>query len=184
VPFGSVQVPQYVRSVDSAGPQRTLLSRFLDTNGDGSGTKNANGNYSAAEEIFYIQPGAAQVFRIARMLVTIEDTNGMSATDYGNITSGLSTGVEIRVQDDSGTLVDLTDGLPVTNNAGWGSFCYDVDLKTWSTGNELLLVRWTFTKSGQYIRLRGANNERLEVVLNDQLTGLVGHYFLVQGYIE
>jgi len=184
VPFGSVQAPQYVRSTDSAGPQRTLLSRFLDTNGDDTGTKNANGDYSGAEEIFYIQPGAAQVFRLARMIVSIEDTSGMAARDYGNITNGLTNGVQVRNQNDSGTLVDLTDGLPVQDNSSWGQFCYDVDLKTWSTGNELLVVRWTFSKFGQFVRLNGANNERLEVVLNDNLSGLVRHYFLVQGYIE
>jgi len=184
MPEGTVRSPVRVRSVDSTGPQRTLLSRFLDTNGDGSGTKNANGDYSSTADIFYIQPGAEQVFRISRMLVSIEDTNGMSASDYGNITSGLTNGIQVRKQDDSGTISDLTDGLPVQSNAAWGSFCYDVELKAWSTGNELLVVRWTFTKSGQFIRLNGSNNERLEVVLNDNLTGLIGHYFLVQGYIE
>lgn len=63
-------------------------------------------------------------------------------------------------------------------------FCYDVELKSWGAGNEVLLVRYTFLKSGQFVRLVGDNNERLEVVLNDNLTGLIDHSFLIQGYIE
>ena len=54
----------------------------------------------------------------------------------------------------------------------------------WGAGNDQLIARWTFSKAGRPIRLVGDNNERLEVVLNDDFTGLVHQYFVVQGYIE
>ena len=47
---------------------------------------------------------------------------------------------------------------------------------------QIIVVRWTFAKSGAPIRLDGAKNARLEVLLNDDLTGLVDHHFVVQGY--
>ena len=171
-------------SNSSTGTQRTILSRYLDTNGDGSGTKNANGNYSGGQEIFYIQPPAGSVFRITRMLVAIEDTTGALWQDYGNITSGITNGVAVRVQDDSGTLVDLTDAEPVKSNVDGGSHCYDAELKTAGAGNDFVQARWTFANSGQMIRLVGDDNGRLEVTLDDNLTGLIGHYFKINGYIE
>lgn len=164
-----------------------MLSRYLDTVGNGSGTKNANGNYSGAglgETIFKIQPAAGSVYRIARVIISIRDASGFQAEEYGNLAAALSTGIEVRVQNDSGTLIDLTDGIPITTNAAWGELCYDVDLKTWGNGDEFLLVRWTFSRSGTTPQLVGDRNERLEFVLNDDLSGLVSHYFLAQGYVE
>lgn len=168
----------------SDGPTKTPLFRHLDTNGDGTGTIVANGNYSGAAEIFYIQPGAGEIYRLQRMIVSLEDTNGFSAQEYGNLGSALTNGITVRVQNDSGTVYELTDGDPVKTNAKWGAFCYDVDLKTWGAGDEFLLVRWTFSRTGQPMRLVGDNNERLEVVLNDDFSGLVDQTFIVQGYIE
>lgn len=161
-----------------------LLSRFADTNGDGTGTKNANGNYSVTADIFYIQPPIGTVYRIERMLVSYEDTAGMIATEYGNTSAALSNGVVIRVQDDSGTITDLTDGSPVKTNAAWATMCFDADVKTWGSGNEVFVSRWTFARSGAAVVLDGGLNQRLEIVLNDDMTGLISHSFLFQGNIE
>ena len=162
---------------------RTILSRYLDTAGDGTGTKNANGNYASEAEIFYCQPGATEKIAATRMLVSVEDTNGFIAEEYGNLATALTNGVTVRVSDDNGVIVDLTDGIPVKYNAQWGALCYDVDVKTWGNGNELLVARWTFQKAGDFLNLDGSYNERVEVVLNDNLTGLISHYFLLQGQI-
>lgn len=175
------------------GPVPTLISRHLDTNGDGSGTKNAIGDYSGAQEIFYIQPSSTQIFRITRMIVLIRGDKSTFYTDsYGSRTA-LSNGIAVRTQDDSGTLIDFTNNVPIKRNGEWGGYCFDSEIYPASTGNTdtYLRVRWTFEKSGYPIRLVGSNNERLEVVLNDDfsLSGgqnnpLDEHYFLVQGYIE
>jgi hypothetical protein len=162
----------------------TLFSRFADTNGNGTGTKNANGDYSSSAEVFYLQPPAGVAYRVHRMIVSLEDTTGMTAQEYGNLAAALGNGVEIMVKDDSGTVADLTDGIPVKTNAQWGRMCYDVDVKTWGQGDELLVARWTFAKSGAAIVLNGNHNGRIEVLLNDDLRGLISHYFLVQGNIE
>ena len=161
-----------------------LFSRFADTNGDGTGTKNANGNYLITPDILYIQPPPQTVYRVHRMLISLEDTSGMQAQEYGNTGGALTNGVQARVQDGDGTLSDLTDGVPVKTNAHWGRMCYDVDVKSWGSGNELLCVRWTFAKSGAAIVLDGTLNERLEILLNDDFTGLISQYFLIQGNIE
>lgn len=171
-----------------AGSQRgsiaTYLGRYLDTNGDGSGSRDATGNYSVTPEIFYIQPPSSQVYRIHRMIPSLVDANGLIADEYGNLGAPLTNGIQVRIQDDSGTLIDLTDTLPVQTNGDWAHLCHDVNLFDWGSGNDHVTARWTFANSGTELRLIGANNERLEVVLNDDFTGLLEHEFRVEGYIE
>jgi hypothetical protein len=173
------------------GPVPTPIYQHLDINGDGTGTKNAIGNYTGSAEIFYFQPDAGKIARITRMIVLIRGPKTSFYTDsYGSV-GELTNGVTVRVQDDSGTTVQLTNGIPVKTNGNWGHFCFDAEVYPSSVGNNdtYLRVRWTFEKAGYPLRLVGDNNERLEVVLNDDFTGggsggLVEHYFHAQGYYE
>ena len=170
--------------VDSNGPLKRPLYRLLDENGDGAGNTNANGDYSLAEGLFFIQPLPGEVMQISRMFIAVHDSGGMQAQEYGNLGSALANGITIRVSDDSGVITDLTSGISVVSNAEWGVHCYDVDLKSWGAGDDLLLVRWTFEEDGQPIRLVGDNNERLEAVFTDSLVGLIHHRFIVRGKYE
>ena len=170
--------------VQETSATKTLLFRYLDTNGDGTGTVNATGDYSSGAEQFYIAPGAGVIHKIHRLIVSVGDGTGMQAEEYGNLGSALSNGIRIEVQDDIGTtLNELDGGLNVTTNAEWGRLCYDVDVKTWGSGDELLLVRWTFDRAGGPIVLDGDNDDRLTVIVNDDLQGLLSHHFMVQGHI-
>lgn len=155
------------------------IYRFLDTNGNGTGTKVANGNYSGAVEQFYFESDG--YCQLHRMIVHLEDTTGFQAEEYGNLGSVLTNGISIKVIDSDGVTVlkDLTDGLPIKSNAQWARVCYDVQLYDWGAGNQALGVRWTFEKSGSPISL--SEGERLVVELNDDLTGLLDHTFMVQG---
>lgn len=163
----------------------SYLYRFLDTDGDGTGTKNAIGDYSDTgdgETIFYIAPPENQVYEIARILPSVKDAGSFDSGNYGNGIS-LSNGVVIRVSDADGVLVDLTDGNPIITNADWATLCYDVDISSFGSGNEYLHARWTFSKAGQPIKLYGDAGHKLEVVLHDDFSDLVSHYFMVQGKI-
>lgn len=171
-------------TVSILSPYKQSLYRYLDSNGDGSGTKNANLDFNAAPDIFYIQPPSINVFYLNRMIVSIGDTAAMQAQEYGNLGAALSNGITIKLVDDSGTILDVCGGIPVATNADWGRMCFDVDVKTWGAGNELLVSRWTFAKAGYPIRLDGSKNERLEVSFSDDLDGLLTHYFLVQGWVD
>lgn len=173
------------------GAVPTPIYQHLDINGDGTGNNNAIGDYSGAEEIFYFQPAPGTIARITRMIVLVRGPKTSFYTDsYGSV-GELTNGVTVRVQDDLGTVVPLTNGIPIKTNGNWGHFCFDAEVYPSSVGNNdtYLRVRWTFEKAGYPLRLVGDNNERLEVVLNDDFTdggvnGLVEHYFHAQGYYE
>ena len=160
------------------GPEDAIY-RFLDTNGNGTGTQNAVGDYSVTPDEFYYQ--ADHECSIFRLVIHIEDTTGFQAQDYGNITSGLANGYSLETKDIGGTqTLDLCDGQVIKTNAEIGRFCYDVDLKTWGAGNEVLQARWTFAKAGRPLHLQAG--ERLSITFNDDFTGLIEHFFMIQGY--
>ena len=171
-------------TVSILSPHKQSLYRYLDSNGDGSGTKNANLDFNASPDIFYIQPPSGTIYYLNRMIVCVEDTATMQAQEYGNLGAALSNGITFKLVNDSGTILDFLDGIPIKTNSAYGALCYDVDLKSWGAGNELLVSRWTFAKAGYPIRLDGSKNERLEANFSDDLDGLLGHYFLVQGWSD
>lgn len=158
---------------------------MLDTVGDGSGTKDANGDYSGeGAEQFLIAPGTGEIYKIARMIGTYSDTTGFSPDEYGNLNAALTNGISMGVYDGSGIKYWLTDeDNPVKTNSDWVHYCYDWTLFSYGTGNDRAGFRWTFAKSGSPVTLNGNNGEYLAVNLNDDLTGLVDQHFLVQGVI-
>jgi hypothetical protein len=160
-----------------------LLNRILDTVGNGTGTKNAIGNYLGAglgETVFKIAPPADEAFRIHRMLVHIRDTGAFAAEEYANI-AALATGVKIATFRDTTEITDLTDGLPIKTNAEWGRLCYDVLISEYGVGDEFLHARWTFSKFSSGLWLNGDESDSLQVILNDDFSTLVEHQFVVQG---
>ncbi len=165
------------------GPVRSYVCRFMDTVGDGTGEKNAIGDYSSAEQIFFIQPSDIGTLRITRLMISIEDAGPIDAGAYGNGID-LVNGIQLQVRDNSGVLNDLTDGVPIFTNAHWGRYTYDIKESSFGMGANYVLARWSFIKSGITIRLQGVENERLTMVLNDDFSGLVSHRFLVQGFFE
>ncbi len=171
-------------SLKSNGTVNTAFFRYLDTVGDGSGVKNTNLDHSSVQGIYRIAPPAASVFRVTRMIISLEDATGFSTAEYGNLGIALANGIGVRIHDGTSTVLDLMDGIPVKTNGAWGRLCYDVNLSTFGTGNEMLLVRWTFDKSGMPLRLDGDQTQELQVTIDDNLTGLISQYFQVQGYAE
>jgi hypothetical protein len=161
---------------------RKIISRLLDTVGDGSGTKMAVGNYLATAEEFLLTPAEGEQALINRMIVSVADTVGMQAEEYGNLGAALTNGIKVEVHNSGGLLYSLTDpDYPVKSNAGWGYTCYDAQLLSWGAGDELLVVRWTFGHTGTPVLLRSWKGEKLVVTLNDNFTGLLYHGFNAQG---
>lgn len=161
------------------------INQYLDVDGDGTGVKSAVGDYSdgtgsGVENFYYQATGYVDIYR---MIVSIEDGTAMWANRYGG-EAALAVGIFVKIIDSDGLTVlkDLTDNIAIKANAQWGQLCYDVDVKAWGTGNELLVSRWTFSAAGSPIRLNPGQS--LRVVLNDDFTGLVDHKFMIQGEIK
>jgi len=161
------------------------IYRYLDTVGDGTGTKNFNGDYRDPEGLgpevaLFV---ADQRCELHRIIVSIEDTSGMQPNEYGNLGSALTNGIELKLYDhNDNEVVDLTDGEPILDNSGWAHHCYDVNLLSWGTSPavDLVVVRWTFAKSGSPLKLDPDWYLAVEIG-EDNLSGLIHHQFMVQG---
>ncbi len=157
---------------------------YLTDDGTQDGEKNANGTYASVTP-FWLTPVGADILSIERMLVEVEDTNGMTAAEYGNLGAALTNGITVQIiaSDGSTVISDLTQGVPIKTNAAWRRYCFDVAVDAWGGAapvNDVLSVRWTFAKSGVPLILKAG--QRLQVNLHDTLTGLIAHYFGIQGH--
>lgn len=154
--------------------------RYLDTNGDGSGENNANGDYSSASQVFSVAPPAGVIFLIYNFIVSVEDVGQMGGSAYGaNI--ALTNGISIRTATGAATDVDLTAGLPIVVNADWGRLAYEMVQQNFSMGRNFIQTKLSFAELGGPIVLDGDKSQKLEVTLNDDFTGLNSHYFQAQG---
>lgn len=165
------------------------LFRFLDTVGNGTGTKNAIGNYGTPNppEQFLINPGSS-VYVITSLIIHIADTGLLSAGGYG-AGSSLSNGISIAVHNaTSSTNNIITDMINIKTNGDFGRYCCNVDVSAFGTGLNYVNARFDFTKTGSAIRLApnsiSSPSVSLRVTLTDDFTGLIEHYFYVKGYIE
>lgn len=156
--------------------------RYLDTNGDGTGDIDASVDGSSTPVEFYIQPESGKTLFINRMIVYLRcGRAAFSADAYGDI-SALANGVNIdirKVSDD--TIINHLDGeIGICTNSCWGALCYDAEPDNYGTGDRSIRVRWSFFKAGRPLHL--SDQEKLVVTINDNLSTLVAHKFMVQGW--
>lgn len=161
-------------------------SRYADTVGNGTGTKNAallNGSGTPA--ILRIAPGPTEIFKVSRMIPTVEDTGNLDSGGYGN-GAALTNGIEVLLkrfvgESNEETLWDITDGIKVKTNAAWKTLCFDENLSTYGLGNQLVAWRYSFflDNNGDPIMLSGQNKEQLQIIFNDSMLFLVNHYFRI-----
>ena len=151
-------------------------------NSVGETNMNVNGSASATTTCtFFISCPADTELLIERCLVTIYDTKGMEDDEYGDLGSSLSAGLALKVLSTDGTeLSDVTAGRPIKANYDWAQQCYDFDLTNLTnTTNAVAKARWTFSKGGNPVYLTAG--QRIEMDINDDLTGLIAQRILMQG---
>ena len=149
---------------------------------DDSENTSAVGDYSTAEAYFDVKPPADETWDITRLITYIEDSGAFDSGGYGN-GSVLANGIKIELMQGDTVITDLIDAHPIKQNTHWKRLCYDIALSTFGTGNESLSARWTFTKAGAAIRLRGENSEKIRITVRDNHTNLVEQSFMFQGMV-
>lgn len=138
------------------------------------------GDYSAQPQNFTFGPPSNETWIVSRLIIHIQDNGVLDSGKYGN-NINLTKGISIQLVQQN-RIYNLTNGNPVFYNNDWGRFNYDLDLVDFGTGDQSINIRWTFSNSGTYIKLDGSKGERLQIVVNDDFTGLTDHTFNFQGY--
>jgi hypothetical protein len=158
------------------------LVRFLDTNGDGTGTKNAIGNYSLVAQPFFIQPASNEIFLIYSFLMQLSDSGALFSIDeYGNLNTALTNGLLVRLKRAGVVTLDLLDGQPIKINDHYAHLAQQVQLIDWAGTANTLRAEFT-VGAGPYV-LYGSEQDRLEVLCNDNFTGLIDQTFLARGIV-
>lgn len=162
------------------------ISRHLDTVGDGSGSIQQNVNGALTPTIFRVNPpdNHREVLAITRMIMLIEGSGGFRGEGYGTIAAGLTNGVDVGLFDleTDVQVQSFVNGETPKTNAQWGEFCYDVTLKDWGVGDQFLLMRWTFSRSGVAIHLSQERGLYFGALIQDDLSSLVAHRMMFQGF--
>ena len=154
---------------------RNRVSAFLTNNGN----DDAVGNYASAMTRFTWTPLPSRIAHIHRMIIFIEDTGAFDAEKYGNNVV-LTTGIELAVRNvaDDSQVHNYTVGT-VHTNGEWAARAFDAHVKTWGVGNEIMVVRWTFSQAGSPIVLD--DSMYISMDLQDDFSDLVHHRFKIQG---
>lgn len=160
-----------------------MLFRYLDTVGDGSGTKTANGNYSVTPQNFLIKPSISEglTYAIHSLIIQIEDAAAFDSGTYGNL-AALTNGIQLYVANASGvSVMDLLDGAPIKTNGQWERVAFEARLNPYSAvpGN-LMNIRWDFTQTSSPLVIPPGWS--LVARMRDNLSGLTNHSFFVMGH--
>ena len=127
-----------------------------------------------------IEPPPDEVWHITRLVLSMLDATSMDDAKFGGITA-LQNGVTIRENKDTGyhTLTNWKANSDMVEDY------YDLNYAD-KAGSGLfgLRGRWTFKNGGAIVKLDGSLGEKLEILIQDDLTGLVHFGVKAQGHEE
>lgn len=153
------------------------IFRYLDTVGDGTGTKSAIGDYSASSQAFKIVCPQDKGIVLSSFMIHLAGTTAFTLTGYGSI-AALTNGISMSLLK-NGNVYDLLDGSPIKTNDDLAHFSPKVNHLTFS-GGDSLIVPLTFDDFGFKLELN--SGDYLQVTLNDNFSSLTSQYFIVKGY--
>lgn len=161
----------------------TPLIRYLDTIGNGTGIKNATGNYSIVPQPFFIAPSAGQIFVITALLLQMSDNGPFGQSIYGSLATPLTNGLLVSYKRGATIVTDLLDGIPIKTNDNFYHQSYHTLMATFSAGVNTIVCRLINAEENGYsIVLNGNYSDRLEVYCQDDFSTLVDQTFKVNGY--
>jgi len=163
---------------------RGPFEHYLDTNGDGTGTFNAIGDYSATPTEFYYAPPAGITAVISKLIIHIADKGLFGFDGYGAIAAGqVVNGMTITVERLGVEVLSLTNGVPITDNASMSHLNVDYNKTTFANNEESSSVSLEDHSFGGPLNMHGDLGDRLIVTLNDSFVGLIDHHFILYGTI-
>ncbi len=142
---------------------------------------NVNLNYSGAGIGLkdYVFESVSDGTFINRILIYLEDTTGMRVNFY-TTAGALTNGVKFFVRFGSGGgKLYINEDIPIKSGGEYAILCHDVKILDYGAGNDAITVRWTFMSP-----INITTGFQIGVEVNDDLTGLISHYFRIQGCLE
>lgn len=152
--------------------------KTLDTVGNGSGTKNAIGDYSASPTQFKLVCPANHAYTIEMMMIHISSATNFTLTGYGSL-AALTNGVVIGATV-GGVTNTLNAADPFKSNDDWAHVSAFVNHLTFVGSGDSLAIPFSIGDFGTPLVL--AAGDSLFVTLNDNFTGLTSQHFIAHGF--
>ncbi|MGV3526539.1 MAG: hypothetical protein ACO1RX_20140 [Candidatus Sericytochromatia bacterium] len=161
---------------------RTLLHRYLDTVGDGSGQKNARQNLATPTD-YLIRPSADEAYVLESLTVIVRDSGALAPDGYGALPA-LGTGIDLLLSRPEE--VSFLDGILIQRHYDWLTALPvntpPVDTTSLGeTGTNLFIAYLAFPEplvlSGKY-----GGHALLARLPAADFSGLEGHFFKIYGY--
>lgn len=161
---------------------RQPFQHYLDTNGDGTGTDDATGDYSATATDFYYAPSVGVTAEITKLIVHVTDKGQFTFDGYGAIASGvITTGYSLLVERLGVIVLEITNGLPIISNADMTHLNTDYNKTAFASNEESAGVSIDQEAFGGPLLMHGDLGDKLIARLNDNYTGLEDHHFIIYG---
>ncbi|MFA5127305.1 MAG: hypothetical protein WC465_04920 [Patescibacteria group bacterium] len=164
---------------DDPADQRGLpVNIFFSETGNGAEPHSYTGNYSVTpKDISYIVPRGT--LEVNSLLVTITDATSFNQADYGAIAGGLTNGIKFFiVLAGTTTEIPLFAGHVFKHNYDFLAIFHDTLLTSFAGGAQTLALESDLKKVFG-IPLVLQTGDRIIVRLNDDLTGLISHTFVL-----
>lgn len=154
--------------------------RYLDTNGDGTGTTQATGNYSGTPTDFFFQVPSNRIASLSSYFVNIWDVTGSFSMDrYGDLAE-LTNGI---------SLITVLRGVTNTRFSGvknnYDLVTASADYSILHENNDLYIkIKVVFPdNNGDFLKMDTVGDKFI-FRLNDNFTGLKAQQFVVRGLIN
>jgi len=135
----------------------------------------------ATPQEYFIAPSAGEVWHLTRLLFSMTSSSNGDLGTFSGIPA-LTNGVllKVRINGQYGTFSNWK------TNADIKADMFDVEFDTRAGGGGTYGVsgRGTFTAAGAIVRLDGDTNDRVEVYIQDDLTGVNEFTMKLQGHTE
>jgi hypothetical protein len=171
-------------SEDTASKQRLLgnptndiLARYLDSVGDGSGTK----NMATTTDEYYLSPPTDQIFVIDKIRISITDGATLDADGFGGI-AALVNGCILKIQRNESQVVDIRDLSDAITIKSHGELASLGKLYVASEAAGCIVeCEIDYGIGAAPLRLDGKNKERILFHVQDDLSSLSKVYVFASG---
>lgn len=150
-------------------------TRYLSSNGDGTGVINFNGNYTTVQKAIYKVD--TSIIEINRIVVFINTTGAVNAGSYGNSTT-LINGIKAVIETQAGVEIkNITSAKNIKTNGDYSQLGFIVSDISFGTGLNYLQAIIDFNQIGMPLYVKAG--EQLALFFQDNFTNLVNHTFLI-----
>jgi hypothetical protein len=140
-----------------------------------------NAGTLAAPIVYWTGPAAGEVWHLTRIILALVHGTAGDLGLFGNLTA-LTNGVVVRVRSNNAYI--LYTNWKTAADIKMDMYDVEFDTRSGGGGSYGTSGRGTFTRSGAVLRLDGAQGDRLEVMIQDDVTALDFFGVKAQGHLE